>query len=72
MAKDKWGSVFAAHPEVNEIYIGTNADGIEQPFLERVHAGNFAGSKGKLETVTRPTEKKEAEPRAKKAAEGAE
>jgi hypothetical protein len=49
----EWATVFDAYPEVNEIYVGTNTDGFEQPFLERVHAVNFAGNPERVKLVKR-------------------
>lgn len=55
MSKSKdWVEVFDAHPEVKEIFIGTDANGNEQPFLERKHAGSFAGLNGKVVPLNRP------------------
>lgn len=52
----KWQNVLDAHPSANEIYIGTNAEGIEQPFLERRHAANFAGDPNRVAKVSRYVE----------------
>ena len=59
-AKRNWESVFAAHPKINQIFVGTNADGKSQPFLKRGDAANFAGDPNKVETVGRKVEKAEA------------
>jgi hypothetical protein len=73
MATEKYGSVFAAHPEVNELHVAKDEQGNEQAFIERTHAINFAkGNPDNVEVVKRQTEKKEAEPKPKKAAEVAE
>jgi hypothetical protein len=80
MSAEKHKGVFDAHPAAEEIFVGTDKNGSEQPFLARAHALNFAGGDpDKVKTIKRPLDKaaakkaaEEAEAAAKKAAEEAE
>lgn len=70
--KSKWDDVFAAHPDATEIHIGKNENNVEQAFLGRGHALNYAGGKAEnTKTIQRPVDKA-AQAAAEKAAKEAE
>ena len=72
MAKtNDWADVFDAHPDADTIYVGTNDNNEEQPFLTHGQAEQF-NAKGKtVQTVKRPLDKA-AQAAAEKAAKEAE
>lgn len=49
--KGKWDSVFEAHPDVTEIFVGKDKEGREQPFLKSGDAVNFAGTSDRVECI---------------------
>lgn len=49
--KGKWDSVFEAHPDVTEIFVGKDKEGREQPFFQSGHAIAFAGSSDRVECI---------------------
>lgn len=58
MSAEKHKGVFDAHPTAEEIFVGTDKNGSEQPFLARAHALNFAGGDAaKVKTLKRPLDK---------------
>ncbi len=53
----KWDGVFDAHPEVDQIFIGTNEQGSEQPFTKSGDALNFAGGNQEMVKPVKRTPK---------------
>jgi hypothetical protein len=58
---NEFKTVFEAHPDVKEIFVGTNGAGLKQPFFKENEALNFAGGTAdRVQVIFRQSAEKKA------------